>query len=84
MNMRPIFLLDGSTERAALGPSLLCGAVAVETGSPSAATNWLNTAHQAVRPYSVGGYVNYIEANPAAVAVLRPEPIPAGRRTAEV
>jgi FAD/FMN-containing dehydrogenase len=36
----------------------------VETsGDPSAATNWLNTAHQAVRPYSVGGYVNYIEAN---------------------
>jgi FAD/FMN-containing dehydrogenase len=36
----------------------------VETsGDPSAATNWLNTAHQAVQPYSVGGYVNYIEAN---------------------
>ncbi|MDT5351197.1 MAG: hypothetical protein QOH91_4484 [Mycobacterium sp.] len=36
----------------------------VETsGSPSAATNWLNTAHQAVQPYSVGGYVNYLEAN---------------------
>jgi FAD/FMN-containing dehydrogenase len=35
----------------------------VETSDPAAATNWLNTAHQAVRPYSVGGYVNYIEAN---------------------
>ncbi len=36
----------------------------VETsGSPSAATSWLQTAHQAVRPYSVGGYVNYLEAN---------------------
>jgi FAD/FMN-containing dehydrogenase len=36
----------------------------VETsGSPAAATSWLNTAHQAVQPYSVGGYVNYIEAN---------------------
>ncbi|MBV9516412.1 MAG: FAD-binding oxidoreductase, partial [Mycobacteriaceae bacterium] len=36
----------------------------VETaGSPSAASDWLNTAHQAVQPYSVGGYVNYIEAN---------------------
>ncbi len=35
----------------------------VETGDPAAATNWLNTAHQAVQPYSVGGYVNYIEAN---------------------
>jgi FAD/FMN-containing dehydrogenase len=32
-------------------------------GSPSAAVNWLNTAHQAVQPYSVGGYVNYVEAN---------------------
>jgi FAD/FMN-containing dehydrogenase len=39
----------------------------VETsGDPSAATNWLNTAHQAVRPYSVGGYVNYLEANQPA------------------
>ena len=36
----------------------------VETsGDPSAALSWLNTAHQAVQPYSVGGYVNYIEAN---------------------
>lgn len=36
----------------------------VETsGDPSAATGWLATAHQAVQPYSVGGYVNYIEAN---------------------
>jgi hypothetical protein len=36
----------------------------VETaGSPAAATGWLHTAHQAVRQYSVGGYVNYLEAN---------------------
>ncbi|HLR99445.1 MAG TPA: FAD-binding oxidoreductase [Mycolicibacillus parakoreensis] len=36
----------------------------VETaGPPSAATGWLNTAHQAVQPYSAGGYVNYVEAN---------------------
>ncbi|MDX6502595.1 MAG: hypothetical protein QOG23_5859 [Blastocatellia bacterium] len=36
----------------------------VETsGSPSAATGWLTTAHKAVQQYSVGGYVNYIEAN---------------------
>ncbi|WP_375483641.1 FAD-binding protein [uncultured Mycobacterium sp.] len=36
----------------------------VETsGDPAAATSWLQTAHQAVRPYSVGGYVNYLEAN---------------------
>lgn len=38
----------------------------VETGDVTAATNWLNTAHQAVQPYSVGGYVNYIEANQPA------------------
>ncbi len=35
----------------------------VETSDVPAATNWLNAAHQAVRPYSVGGYVNYLEAN---------------------
>jgi hypothetical protein len=35
----------------------------VETSDPAAATGWLNVAHQAVRPYSVGGYVNYLEAN---------------------
>jgi FAD/FMN-containing dehydrogenase len=35
----------------------------VETGDPAAAGNWLSTAHQAVQQYSVGGYVNYIEAN---------------------
>jgi FAD/FMN-containing dehydrogenase len=36
----------------------------VETsGSPAAATSWLHTAHQAVQPYSVGGYVNYLEVN---------------------
>ncbi len=36
----------------------------VETsGDPSAAAGWVNAAHQAVQPYSVGGYVNYIEAN---------------------
>jgi FAD/FMN-containing dehydrogenase len=39
----------------------------VETGDPSAALAWLSTAHRAVQPYSVGGYVNYLEANqPAA------------------
>lgn len=36
----------------------------VETaGSPAAATGWLSSAHQAVQQYSVGGYVNYLEAN---------------------
>jgi hypothetical protein len=40
----------------------------VETsGQVSTATQWLSAAHQAVQPYSVGGYVNYLEANtPAA------------------
>lgn len=34
----------------------------VETsGSPSEATSWLGTAHKAVQPHSVGGYVNYLE-----------------------
>lgn len=38
----------------------------VETGDAAAATNWLSTAHQAVQPYSVGGYVNYVEASQPA------------------
>jgi FAD/FMN-containing dehydrogenase len=38
----------------------------VETGDTAAATSWLASAHQAVAPYSVGGYVNYIEANQPA------------------
>lgn len=34
----------------------------VETaGAPSAGAGWINAAHQAVQPYSAGGYVNYIE-----------------------
>jgi len=45
----------------------------VETaGDPSAATRWLYTAHQAVQPYSVGGYVNYIEANQPAARYFGP------------
>lgn len=31
----------------------------------AAATQWLNSAHQAVQQYSVGSYVNYLEANVA-------------------
>ncbi|HZS19746.1 MAG TPA: FAD-binding oxidoreductase, partial [Pseudonocardiaceae bacterium] len=38
----------------------------VETSDVPAATRWLDTAHQAVQPYSVGGYVNYLEANQPA------------------
>ncbi|HWS92468.1 MAG TPA: FAD-binding oxidoreductase [Mycobacterium sp.] len=45
----------------------------VETsGDPSAATSWLNTAHQAVQPYSIGGYVNYLEANQPASRYFGP------------
>ncbi len=45
----------------------------VETsGDPAAATSWLNTAHQAVQPYSVGGYVNYLEANQPASRYFGP------------
>ena len=32
----------------------------------AAANKWLASAHQAVQQYSVGGYVNYLEANTAA------------------
>lgn len=41
----------------------------VETGSgqTSTASTWVATAHQTVKQFSVGGYVNYLEANtPAA------------------
>lgn len=45
----------------------------VETsGSPAAATAWLNTAHQAVQAYSAGGYVNYLEANQPASRYFGP------------
>ena len=39
----------------------------VETsGQTLTATQWVSAAHQAVQPYSVGGYVNYLEANTSA------------------
>ncbi len=45
----------------------------VETsGDPAAASSWLNTAHQAVQAYSVGGYVNYLEANQPASRYFGP------------
>jgi len=45
----------------------------VETsGDPSAALGWLNTAHRAVQPYSVGGYANYLEANQPASRYFGP------------
>lgn len=42
------------------------------SGPPSAATSWLSAAHQAVQPYSVGGYVNYLEANQPASRYFGP------------
>ena len=45
----------------------------VETsGDPSGAVGWLTTAHRAVQPYSVGGYVNYLEANQSASRYFGP------------
>jgi FAD/FMN-containing dehydrogenase len=45
----------------------------VETpGDPSGAVGWLNTAHRTVQPYSVGGYVNYLEANQSASRYFGP------------
>jgi FAD/FMN-containing dehydrogenase len=45
----------------------------VETpGDPSGAVGWLNSAHRAVQPYSVGGYVNYLEANQSASRYFGP------------
>ena len=40
----------------------------IETAAPAdAAATWIEAAHRVVRPYSVGGYVNYLEAGqPAA------------------
>ena len=54
------------------------------SGDPSAATSWLNTAHQAVQPYSVGGYVNYLEANQPASRYFGANLSRLSRRTAEV
>jgi FAD/FMN-containing dehydrogenase len=45
----------------------------VETpGDPSGALGWLATAHRAVQPYSVGGYVNYLEAGQPASRYFGP------------
>ncbi|ETZ58386.1 FAD binding domain protein [Mycobacterium sp. MAC_011194_8550] len=45
----------------------------VETsGDPAPATNWLASAHQAVQQYSVGGYVNYLEANQSPARYFGP------------
>lgn len=45
----------------------------VETsGDPSAALGWLTAAHRVVQPYSVGGYVNYLEAGQPASRYFGP------------
>jgi FAD/FMN-containing dehydrogenase len=45
----------------------------VETsGDPSAALGWLAAAHRAVQPYSVGGYVNYLEVGQPASRYFGP------------
>jgi FAD/FMN-containing dehydrogenase len=36
------------------------------SGQVSTANNWVSAAHQAVQQFSVGGYVNYLEANTPA------------------
>ncbi|SON58656.1 6-hydroxy-D-nicotine oxidase [Mycobacterium simulans] len=36
------------------------------SGQAATANKWLSDAHQAVQPFSVGGYVNYLETNTAA------------------
>jgi FAD/FMN-containing dehydrogenase len=36
------------------------------SGVASTASQWVAAAHQAVQPYSAGGYVNYLEANTTA------------------
>lgn len=44
----------------------------VETSDVSGARDWLATAHRAVQPYSVGGYVNYLEAGQPASRYFGP------------
>jgi FAD/FMN-containing dehydrogenase len=53
----------GATAFPWRGQSALVQWYVEPAGSPAAAVSWLNTAHQAVQRYSVGGYVNYVEAN---------------------
>jgi hypothetical protein len=42
------------------------------SGDTSTATGWVNAAHQAVQPYSVGGYVNYLEPDTPAARYFGP------------
>jgi FAD/FMN-containing dehydrogenase len=41
-------------------------AITPSSAAVNAATQWLATAHQAVQPHSVGGYINYVEPDTAA------------------
>jgi hypothetical protein len=44
----------------------------VETSDVAGARDWLATAHRTVAPYSVGGYVNYLEAGQPASRYFGP------------
>ncbi|EUA20404.1 mitR domain protein [Mycobacterium xenopi 3993] len=61
--------LDGALADVAPAPrpflakAVSVGAVVRRDIRRASATRWLDVAHQAVQPYSVGGYVNYLEAN---------------------
>jgi len=52
----------GATAFPWRGQSALVQWYVEPSGPPSTVMNWLNAAHQAVQPHSVGGYVNYVEA----------------------
>ena len=56
----------------------------VETGDAAAATNWLASAHQAVATVFGRRLRELHRGESAGVAVLRPESVPAHRRSAEV
>jgi FAD/FMN-containing dehydrogenase len=56
----------GATAFPWRGPSALVQWYVENNGAPTAAANWLTKAHQAVQQYSVGGYVNYLEAGQPA------------------
>lgn len=62
----------GATAFPWRGPSALVQWYVENNGAPAAAANWLTTAHQAVQPYSVGGYVNYLEAGQPASRYFGP------------
>ncbi|GFG52787.1 FAD-linked oxidoreductase [Mycolicibacterium agri] len=62
----------GATAFPWRGPSALVQWYVENNGAPTAAANWLTKAHQAVQQYSVGGYVNYLEAGQPASRYFGP------------